>query len=1041
MIYRRRRYYGIIALIFTVVFIFGCGVKGFSMPPISISLTPQIFNSESNLTWKDSLIQELVEIINPNHKVSHSERKRIEARIKTFPHKIEHRDTSAYFLRTAYAIAYYEFGKKDYKKGLRYSQEFQEKVILPGFMNAIFDYSSVVFHASMALRHKGRLKFKKDKNDWTQWTVPELNDSIFHPKRGPVQFIDAFLDDVPLDLDITTYHKLLSFFLDNGGRLELLNSVINAGFFHKTKVAGRDDVFKAIFTMWGVDESNFEFNKSTKKYSYRIDNKPKVELNKTPIGDLTNALFQTDPESNIANMDSLIQIGKSEAIPQLLLKTLGIYYDRSQYRNLVSCCYRFVPYVSGSTYATLHNYMGLALSSLGDYEASLRCYDEAIAFATSPDNRSTMRLNKACTLGKMGCYAEAIDIFMAEKKNQDSAFDKFCWFDNLGYIYSEVNPQVALYYYNKAESYLDKGILYEIRKVRHFCRKAQLLTGNKYLQRNAIEEALKFTRKEFCSDVAKGMAYTEYGAFLSSIYDYEKAKEYYSLAKGCFSYLSPEDSRLQRLNDLLEMPDEEYTFEGQTVEDVKREVVQTLLSLSQSERGSMLYPLQKLIAAKMNSGNYADALSLSLFRKGLLLTTRQSVEKKVATKRGLKRKYQELQSLRAQLSEVIAMEDTIHIPQLGVRIANIERDLSAKMLHDRTVYSEIDKTLAQVQHNLRIGDIAIEFINYDSRYGAFIIFPDGRFDYTDIPDLTKVWGTLQDYLPPTGEIYFCPDGAINNIAIEFSKDEDGLPMSQKYHIHRVFHLADIQRHGGIGNNVVVVGVSDHNSPIGEAQTINRGTMSDLPNVEYEIKLIHQRVDASKLKLFYNDDATEVNFNGFNREKVSSLHISTHGIYRDNAALEASAENTADDDYHIARRMLSANKVSLSGLILRQGNLSWKSDKIMEDNDDILTSDEIENMSFPNLHLTVLSACDSGLGDVDSEGVWGLQRAFRIAGSKSLICSLRKIDDYWSAQFMDAFYEYAGQDRTVYDSFHYAQKMLYAAEPNSPEIWSSFILIE
>ena len=69
--------------------------------------------------------------------------------------------------------------------------------------------------------------------------------------------------------------------------------------------------------------------------------------------------------------------------------------------------------------------MGLALSNLGDYEASLRCYDEAIAFATSPDNRSTMRLNKACTLGEIGRYAEAIDVFMAEKKNQDSAFDKF----------------------------------------------------------------------------------------------------------------------------------------------------------------------------------------------------------------------------------------------------------------------------------------------------------------------------------------------------------------------------------------------------------------------------------------------------------------------------------------------------------------------------------------------------------------------------------------------------------------------------------------
>lgn len=1036
MIYRRKRYNGIIAMILAVVFIFGCDGKGFCKP-----LVPSVQPSQPyiKLSWQDSLVQEMVDILNPGTKYSKSDRNRIERKIKSFPHKIERRDTSAYFLRTAYVIAYYEFCKKDYKTGLKYSQEFQEKAILPGFRNEIFDYSSVVFHASMALRHKGRLKSKKDKNDWTQWTVPELNDSVFHPKRGPVQFIDAFLDDVPLDLDITTYHKLLSFFHDNGGRLELLNSIINAGFFHKAKVTGRDDVFKAIFTMWGVDESNFGYDKYTKQYSYRIDNKPKIELDTTPIGDLT--IFQFDLERNVATMDSLIQIGKSDAIPKLLLRSLELYYDRSLYRDLVSCCYRYVQYVSGTTYATLHNYMGLALSNLGDYEASLRCYDEAIAFATSPDNRSTMRLNKGCTLGEMGYYAKAIDIFMAEKKNQDSAFDKFCWYDNLGYIYSGINPQVALYYYNKAESHLDNSLLYEIRKVRHFCRKAQLLCENKYLQRNAIEEALKFTRKEFCSDVAKGMAYTEYGAFLSSIYDYEKAKEYYNLAKDCLANLSPEDSRLQRLNNLLAMPAEENTFESQPVADVKRGVIQTLLSLSQSERNSMLSPLQKLIDTKMNSGDYADALSLSLFRKGLLLTTRQSVEKKVATKRGLKRKYQELQSLRTKLSEAIAMEDTIHIPQLGVKIANIERDLSAKMLDNKSVYREIDKTLTQVQCNLKNRDIAIEFINYDTRYGAFVIFSDGGFDFIEIPDSTQVWKALQSYLSPVGDIYFCPDGTLNNIAIEFLKDEDGVPMSQKYHLHRVFHLADIQRHGGIGNDVVVVGVSDHNSPIDEAKTINRGTMSDLPNVEYEIKLIQERVDASKLNLFYNDDATEINFNSFNREKVSSLHISTHGIYRDNATLEASAENPADDDYHIARRMLSANKVSLSGLILRQGNLSWKSDKIMEDNDDILTSDEIENISFPNLQLTVLSACDSGLGDVDYEGVWGLQRAFRIAGSKSLICSLRKIDDYWSAQFMDAFYEYAGQGRTIYDSFHYAQRMLYEADPNSPEIWSSFILIE
>ncbi len=1041
MSYRRKRYKGIIILILTVVFIFGCGGKGGSTLPVYSSRPIKMLITNENLTWQDSLVQEMVDIINPDTKYSKSDRNRIERKIKSFPHKIERRDTSAYFLRTAYAIAYYEFCKKDYKKELRYSQEFQEKAILPGFMHAIFDYSSVVFHASIALTYKGRLKFKKDKNDWTQWTLPEWNDTVFYQKRGPVEFIDAFLDDVPLDLDITTYHKLLSFFHDNGGRLELLNGVINAGFFHKAKVAGRDDVFKAISILWGVDESNFEYDKSTKQYSYRIDNRPKIELDKKPIGDLTYALFNNDPERNIAIIDSLIQIGKSEAIPQLLLRTLGLYYDRSQHNNLFSCCYRYAPYVSGSTYATLHNYMGLALSNLGDYEASLRCYDEAISFATSPDNRSTMRLNKACTLGEMGRYTEAIDIFMTEKKNQDSAFNKFCWYDNLGYIYSEINPQVALYYYNKAESHLDKSMLYEIRKVRHFCRKAQLLKGNKYLQRMAIEEALKFTRKEFCSDVAKGMAYTEYGAFLSSIYDYAKAKEYYNLAKDCFANISPEDSRLQRLNSLLEMPVEVNTFEGQPIEDVKREVIKILLSLSQNERISIMLPLQKLIDAKMNHGSYADALSLSLFRKGLLLTTQQSVNKKVAAKRGLNRKYQELQSLRVQLSDAIALEDTIHIPQLGVKIANIERDLSAKMLDNRSIYREIDKTLAQVKRNLSKRDVAIEFINYDTHYGAFVIFPDGGFEFIEIPDLTKVWDVLESYLSPVGEIYFCPDGAINNIAIEFLKGEDGVPMSQKYHLHRVFHLADIQQHGDIGGKVVAVGVSDHSSPIGKGETIRRGSMTDLPNVAYEMELIRQRVKPECLTMLFNDDATEPGFKQLSGTDVSSLHISTHGIYRDNKSLIRSANDPDDDDHNVARRMLRADKESLSGLILREGNLSWKSEKVLEAEDDILTAEEIENMEFPNLRLTVLSACDSGLGDVDPEGVWGLQRAFRMAGTKSLICAITKIDDYLTAQFMDVFYENAALGQSIYASFHEAQRWLYDELPDEPEIWSSFILIE
>ncbi|MDE5808259.1 MAG: CHAT domain-containing protein, partial [Muribaculaceae bacterium] len=74
-------------------------------------------------------------------------------------------------------------------------------------------------------------------------------------------------------------------------------------------------------------------------------------------------------------------------------------------------------------------------------------------------------------------------------------------------------------------------------------------------------------------------------------------------------------------------------------------------------------------------------------------------------------------------------------------------------------------------------------------------------------------------------------------------------------------------------------------------------------------------------------------------------------------------------------------------------------------------------------------------------VWGLQRAFRIAGTKNLVCSLSEVNDYWSAQFMDLFYEQLGNGAAIYDAFHHAQKTLREENPDNPEIWASFILIE
>jgi CHAT domain-containing protein len=78
---------------------------------------------------------------------------------------------------------------------------------------------------------------------------------------------------------------------------------------------------------------------------------------------------------------------------------------------------------------------------------------------------------------------------------------------------------------------------------------------------------------------------------------------------------------------------------------------------------------------------------------------------------------------------------------------------------------------------------------------------------------------------------------------------------------------------------------------------------------------------------------------------------------------------------------------------------------LANDDGILTAYEISNMTLPNLDLAIISSCESGLGKVTNDGIYGLQRAFRIAGAKNILISLWKIDDNASQLFVRKFTEY------------------------------------
>lgn len=178
-------------------------------------------------------------------------------------------------------------------------------------------------------------------------------------------------------------------------------------------------------------------------------------------------------------------------------------------------------------------------------------------------------------------------------------------------------------------------------------------------------------------------------------------------------------------------------------------------------------------------------------------------------------------------------------------------------------------------------------------------------------------------------------------------------------------------------------------------------------------------------LCYTDEAARIDlFEDCFEHAPNIIHIATHGIFHE---MEESAENI---DWNAAYEVMEH-----SGLVLA--------------NDLPLSCNMISAMNFSDTYLTVLSACQTGNGVFhSSEGIYGLRRAFRLAGCHSMIVSLWQIDDKCTALFMKQFYEYMTQNScTAKEAFFFAINVLRNYKENNitiythPYYWAGYIFIE
>lgn len=93
-------------------------------------------------------------------------------------------------------------------------------------------------------------------------------------------------------------------------------------------------------------------------------------------------------------------------------------------------------------------------------------------------------------------------------------------------------------------------------------------------------------------------------------------------------------------------------------------------------------------------------------------------------------------------------------------------------------------------------------------------------------------------------------------------------------------------------------------------------------------------------------------------------------------------------------------------------------------------------------MVVLSACETGLGDIDgNEGVYGLQRAFKMAGVESIIMSLWQVPDAETSEFMQLFYSTWFKGDTIREAFNHTQHAMQKKYATEPYKWAAFVLLE
>ena len=279
-----------------------------------------------------------------------------------------------------------------------------------------------------------------------------------------------------------------------------------------------------------------------------------------------------------------------------------------------------------------------------------------------------------------------------------------------------------------------------------------------------------------------------------------------------------------------------------------------------------------------------------------------------------------------------------------------------------------------------------------------------------------VFDKFADSLKGYDKIFIAPDGNISRLPFEVLPTNDGRYLIDDYHISYLSVGRDALRFNtqSRGTQVASLVVADPNFDMGrdmslepeepesefsfakgwrKSRDFDRSSLKfdRLPGTRPESESVSNLL---KTKSWLDNDVLESKLKAVHSPFI--MHLATHGFFLEDQQINLEKESGQRYENPLLR----------SGLAMAGANTFIKGGTLPDEAEDgILTAEDVSGLDLTETEMVVLSACDTGLGEIRTgEGVFGLRRSFMLAGAKTLVMSLWKIPDLATPILMERFYE-------------------------------------